>query len=349
MPKVMMVGSAEKSGGGITTVIKLIKKMPLWQHNSFYWLGTQIQSGVPKKIYYALKAAIMAPFIMYKYDIIHFHIVPGITLLIQLPELIIAKFLRKKVLMEVHIGNQLTPYSKNKFFKWWLNQADLVLFLADKWKKLFEESYQDVITPSDVLYNACEISPTISPDKKKKIILFAGSMDDNKAPDILLNAWSTIKDKYPDWKILFLGSGNLEKFKKLAEELGIADNVEFTGYLTGNRKKQIFEEASIYCMCSYVEGFPMVVLEAWTHCIAVITTPVGGLPDVIEDGKNCLIFPFGDYKTLAVHIKNLIENEKLRSVIGNYGYEYAQNNFSLNIISDKLEFIYTSLFNNKTK
>lgn len=337
MVKVMMVGSAEKSGGGISSVIKLIKKMPLWERNSFYWLGTQIQSGTMTKMYYAMKAAVTAPFLIPKYDIVHFHMVPGTTLLIQLPELIAAKFFRKKIIMEVHIGNQFVPYSNNRFFKWWLKRADMILLLANKWKKLLEESYRDVNTPSDVLYNACEMVPAVSPDKKENLILFAGSMDDNKAPDILLNAWATLHERYPDWKISFLGSGNIEKFSRLAEDLGISHCVEFTGYITGQRKDRIFKEASIYCMCSYVEGFPMVVLEAWTHCIAVITTPVGGLPDVIEEGKNCLTFPFGDYKSLAAQLQRLIDDSSLRADISKYGYEFAQNNFSLNSVSTKLD------------
>lgn len=349
MIKVMMVGSAEKSGGGISSVIKLIKKMPLWQRNSFYWLGTQIQSGAATKLFYAVKAAVLAPFLMHKYDIIHFHIVPGTTLLTQLPELMAAKIFRKRIIMEIHVGNQLVANSKNRFFKWWLNQADLVLLLANKWKQLLKELYPDVATPTDVLYNACEILPPISPDKKKNIILFAGSIDDNKAPDILLNAWVRLKDRYPDWKIFFLGSGNIEKFKKLSNELCVSDSVEFSGYITGKRKEQIFDEASIYCMCSYVEGFPMVVLEAWTHCISVISTPVGGLPDVIEEGKNCLTFPFGDYEALAVQLQTLIENRTLRESIGRYGYEYAQKNFSPDCISEKLENLYMNLIFNRVQ
>lgn len=343
MTKVMMIGTAEESGGGISSVIRLIKKMPLWERNSFYWLGTQIQSGSVKKFYYALKAALIAPFIIWKYDIVHFHMVPGITLFIQLPELIVAKVFRKKIIMEVHVGNQLLEYSNDKFFKWWFRRADLVLLLAYKWKDLFAEKYSDVKTATDVLYNACEMLPQASFEEKKKQILFAGTIDDNKAPDLLLKAWSKLKNKYPAWKVTFLGSGNIAKFQQMAEELNVADCVEFLGYVVGERKEKIFREASIFCMCSFVEGFPMVVLEAWTHSISVVTTPVGGLPDIIEDGKNCLTFPFGEPDKLASQIEKLIKDDKLIQEIGRCGYECAQNKFSLNNVSEKLEQIYNDL------
>lgn len=343
MPKVLMIGTSEKSGGGISSVIRLIKKMPVWKKYSCNWLGAQTQRGKLWKLWYAAKATAIAPFIMWKYDIVHFHIVPGITLLIQLPELLIAKLYGKKIILQIHVGNQLVPYKNDKFFLWWLKRANLILLLAHKWKDLFVETYNNVHTPSDVLYNACEMIPHIPFQQKKKLILFAGTIHENKAPDLLLHAWAQLKNKYSDWRIVFMGTGDIEKYKKMAESLCINDCVKFTGYIIGEDKHQIFRDASIYCMCSYMEGFPMVVLEAWTYSSAVITTPVGGLPDVIEEGKNCLTFSFGDSNELANQLERLIQDDSLRSYISKYGYEYALNHFSLDIISNNLDEIYSNL------
>ena len=345
MPKVLMVGTAECSGGGITSVIKLIKRMPVWEQYSCYWLETQIQGNIFKKCLYALKASIKAPLIMWKYDIIHFNMVPGINLLIQLPELIVAKLYGKKVIAEVHVGNQLVTYAESKLFRWWLKRADLVLLLAKKWVELFKKQYSDVHTPVDVLYNACESHPPILFEKKKKIITFVGTIDDNKAPDLLLKAWAALKKKYPDWRLLFLGQGDINKFQKLTDELGLTDVVEFKGQVVGTHKQEIFHDSSIYCMCSYREGFPMAVLEAWTYSTAVVTTPVGGLPDVIENGENCLTFPFGDHDTLAAQLDKIISDNKLRRCISENGYITAQENFSLEKINHKLNDIYTKLLN----
>lgn len=343
MAKVMMVGTSQSSGGGISSVIRLIKKMSIWGKYSCYWLGTQTQRGIIVKLCIAIKAAVIAPAIMWRYDIIHFHMVPGITLLIQLPQLLTAKLFRKKIILEVHIGNQLEPYASNKFFKWWLRQADIILLLARKWKELFKELYADVNKPTDVLYNACEMIPVISPEEKGHHIIFAGTIHDNKAPDILLKAWSKLSLNYPDWTVTFMGSGDIAKYEQMATNLGISHCVKFTGYIKGDEKERQFHDASIYCMCSYVEGFPMVVLEAWTHSIAVITTPVGGLPDAIEEGENCLTFPFGDSDSLADRLKLLIDDVSLRNKISAAGYRYAQEHFSLEKVSQKLDSIYSRL------
>lgn len=341
--KVMMVGSAEKSGGGISSVLKLMKKMPIWDKYSCYWLGTQIQRNGAWKAYYAIRACLLAPFIMWKYDIVHFHCVPGTGLFTQLPQLLFAKLYRKKVILEIHIGNQLTNNRNNEYFKWWLKRADLILLLSYKWMDLFHEIFPDINKPTDVLYNACELVPEVTKSEKKKLILFAGYMNDNKAPHLLLEAWKQIKGKYPDWHVTLMGNGDVERFKMLAADFGLGDCVDFPGYVVGNEKEKILRASSIYCMCSYEEGFPMVVLESWAHSTAVITTSVGGLPDVIEDGVNCLTIPFGNSECLADSLVRLIEDEDLRWTIGNNGREMAMERFSTDAINKVIDKIYSQI------
>ena len=87
----------------------------------------------------------------------------------------------------------------------------------------------------------------------------------------------------------------------------------------------------------------MVVLEAWTYGIAVVSTPVGGLPDVIEEGKNCLSFPFGDSKTLAKQLERLISDETLRGYMGDYSRNFVVEHFSLAKINNELIDLYNSL------
>ena len=84
--RVLVVGSAEKSRGGVAAVIRTMKKMPVWQEYHCYWLGTQIQRNYAWKLWYAVKANIIALFIIWRYDIVHFHSVPDrIDLVIKLP------------------------------------------------------------------------------------------------------------------------------------------------------------------------------------------------------------------------------------------------------------------------
>ena len=341
--KVLIVGSAEQSNGGVSSVIKLMKKMPVWNQYSCYWLGTQIQRNYLWKLWYAVRANIMALFIIWKYDIVHFHTVPDkICLIIQLPIFLLARLGHKKIIMHVHMGNQLVNHTDNKLFLWHLKRAHLIILLAKRWERLFKEKYSSVKTPTTVLYNACEEVEDVPFSQKENIILMAAYFNDNKAPDLLLKAWQSIKDEYPDWKVYMLGNGEVDRFRKMSEDMGLSDSVDFTGYIVGKEKEDIFRKASIYCMCSYVEGFPMVVLEAWTHGICVVTTPVGGLPDVLEEGKNALTFNFGDWQGLAANLETLMDNTIIRKNVSEYSRSFVLNHFSLSEINKSLEKIYSS-------
>ena len=342
--RVLVVGSAEQSAGGVSSVIRLMKKMPVWQEYNCYWLGTQIQRNYLWKLWYAVKSNIFALFILWRYDIVHFHSVPDkIDLIIKLPIFLLALLGKKKIIMHIHMGNQLKNHTSNTLFKWCLNRADLVILLAKKWQKLFADFYADINTPTAVLYNACEKVPEVPLAEKEKIIIMAAYFNDNKAPDLLLKAWQQIGKQYPDWKIYMLGNGEVQRFEQMAEQMGLSDSVTFTGYIVGKEKEELFRKASIYCMCSYEEGFPMVVLEAWANGICVVTTPVGGLPDVLEDGRNALVFDFGDWQGLANHLSSLIENEDQRRDMAKYARALVNERFSLESTSYNLRNIYESI------
>jgi glycosyltransferase involved in cell wall biosynthesis len=342
--RVLVVGSAEQSGGGVASVIRLMKKMPVWKEYQCYWLGTQIQRNYAWKLWYALKANFIALFIIWRYDIVHFHTVPDrMSLIIQMPIFLLAHLGRKKTIMHIHMGNQLRNHTENRLFKWCLRHTDLVVLLAQKWLALFQELYTDIKTPTTVLYNACEDIPEVPFEEKEKIIIMAALFNDNKAPDLLLKAWDKIQGKYPDWKVFMLGNGEVERYRKMAADMGLSNSVTFTGYVVGKERDDYFRKASIYCMCSYEEGFPMVVLEAWAYGISVVTTPVGGLPDVLEDGKNALVFNFGDWIGLANCIENLIDHVEDRKLMAKYSRQLLYENFSLEITDEQLKNIYHNL------
>lgn len=346
MKKVLMVGSARESGGGVASVIRLMEKMPVWQEYRCHWLGTQIQAGKMTKAWYALTSYVWALFHIWQYDIVHFHTVPDrICLVIQMPIFLLAMLGHKKIIMHVHMGNQLLQHTSNSLFLWHLKRADLIILLARKWKEMFAEKFPSVHTPTTVLYNACECRDTISFEQRKKQIIFMGYMDDNKAPNILLEAIASLKshDELDGWTVILMGNGDVARFSRMAVEMELTKEVEFTGYVTGCRKERIINEASILVLCSYNEGFPMVVLEAWSYGIPVVSTPVGGLPDVIEEGKNCLTFPFGDSKALAKQLRRLICDDGLRTDMGIYSQCFLRKHFSLENINAAIRKIYNGL------
>lgn len=89
-------------------------------------------------------------------------------------------------------------------------------------------------------------------------------------------------------------------------------------------KAKVFQESSIFCLPSYAEGFPMAVLDAWAYGLPVITTPVGGIPDVAQDGKNMMLFMPGDTNTLAAKMDMMIRDVSLRNAIREESVKLSQ-------------------------
>ena len=87
----------------------------------------------------------------------------------------------------------------------------------------------------------------------------------------------------------------------------------------------------------------MGVLDAWAYGIPCVVTPVGGIPDIVRDRINGLIFPVGDINTLASKLGELISNETLRKSIVKETDKYVNNDFNVSSINQKLGQIYSTL------
>ena len=87
----------------------------------------------------------------------------------------------------------------------------------------------------------------------------------------------------------------------------------------------------------------MGVLDAWAYGIPCVVTPVGGIPDIIEDGINGLIFPVGDSDRLAVQLNKLMNDKELGKAIVAESDKYVNGLFNIDIINNQLAEIYSNL------
>ena len=220
--------------------------------------------------------------------------------------------------------------------------ADKVVVLSEYWKEIVNSVF-NLDTKLQIIYNPCicEISPAAYILKKQ--ILYAGTVNRRKGYVDLINAFSIIATQYPDWQLVFAGNGDIEQGKRLATSLGLERQVLFLGWITGETKDRVFKESAIFCLPSYAEGFPMAVLDAWAYGLPVITTPVGGIPDIAKDGKNLLLIKPGDVNGMALQIKRIIDDKTLRVNISRESYYLSHSIFNIDTINRQIEDLYTAL------
>ena len=339
-PKVLFVATSRQTMGGITSVLKRYEAMEFWKEHRCAWLETQVNKGMALKLWYMIKAYITMLFIIPQYDIIHFHTVPGRSITMQMPVFLYSLIWRKKTIIHIHVGNQLLGHKNDRMFKYVLNKATKVVVLANILKDLMKEHYN---INADVLYNPIGEQEKRDASNIEKSIFFAAYLTLNKGYDTLLKAFKEVTEKHPDWKLILAGSGETENAKRLINELGIEKNVEQHLWLNKEQMSEFYKKVSIYCIASKQEGFPMSFLEAGSYGIPIVTTPVGGLVDIIENEKNCMVFDYGNHTVLAQQICKLIENESLQNEISKIIILVVKEKFSICAIDKKIQKLYKIL------
>lgn len=344
MVKVLIIATSRKTRGGITSVVKAHESGEQWKKYHCRWIETHIDKGAIFKFLYLLKGC--AEFIIFLpfCRIVHIHMSEPISAIRKIFFLTLSKIFNKKVIVHFHAFSPDTTINgkHKKVYGYLFGQADKVIVLSQLWKKYVNDAFNlgDKVA---VIYNPC--TTEIFPEKytKQNIILYAGTLNARKGYADMIKAFAKIASKYPDWKIVFAGNGEIEYGNKLAKELNIESQVEFLGWIKSKEKDKAFKEASIFCLPSYAEGFPMAVLDAWSYGLPVITTPVGGIPDIAKEGSNLLLFSPGDIDSLATQIERLIRDKDLRDRLSQESIHLANTTFNIKTINKEIETLYTKL------
>lgn len=178
-------------------------------------------------------------------------------------------------------------------------------------------------------------------------LLFVGRIIPGKGIENLIKSIKLVINKGYDAHLHVAGpaynSYYLKYLQELAKKLGVAEQVEFTGGLSGNALLNEYAECSIFILPSRDESFGIVLLEAMASKKPVIATNVGGIPYIIEDGKNGVLVNYGDNEELAEKILMLMNNKKLRDFIAENGEKTAME-YSWGKISEETYEVYRHIY-----
>lgn len=342
-PKVLVIATSKKSRGGIASVVSAHEACTVWREYNCRWIETHIDSGIIMALWYLLKNYILFLFQLPAAQIVHIHLSEPRSAIRKLLFFVSAKLFGKKTIVHFHSFSPETTINSNKrwLYRYLFSKATKVIVLSKKWKDAVYEAYR--LNNVDVLYNPCITKKCEKLYSKQKYILYAGALSARKGYADLIRAYAKVANRNSAWKVVFAGNGEIEEGKALARELRIEQHCLFLGWVSGEEKDKAFKEASIFCLPSYAEGFPMAVLDAWAYALPVITTPVGGIPDIVVNGKNGLLFNPGDVDALAEKLDTLIKDAELREKLSEEARLLADTIFNINTIAQHLGDIYKSI------
>lgn len=159
-----------------------------------------------------------------------------------------------------------------------------------------------------------------------------------KGLDILLTAWSKFIKKHQAKLIIIGGGEEKQNLQNMARKLGISDSVIFKGFVDNARS--LLPSFDIFCIPSRSEAMPYVLLEAGLAGLAVVATPVGGIPEIIESGINGVLIPVEDAETLFSTLILLAEDGGLRKRLGTNLKASIQENFSFEQMAEQTFALY---------
>ena len=162
-----------------------------------------------------------------------------------------------------------------------------------------------------------------------------------KALDVMVRAVAELVPEHPRLRLVVAGMGDPSKLTALAEELGAGQNVMFIG----NRGDvpDVLAALDIALSSSRFEGSPLAIMEYMDAALPVVATRVGGVPDLIEEGVNGLLFEPGDHSGMAAAIGQLLRDPERARAMGEHGRERRRAEVDLNVTVRRLEALYEQL------
>ena len=330
---VLIIGPGKKTEGGITTVIQRVTEgFNSIDRVKWRWIASHRSGNIFFKLYQFLAGFIEASYHINDYKVMHIHSSAFISFWRKSIFFWLSKLFGVPVIWHLHTPDKdfLDFFSNQNIFgsyaRFVLGKCFCVVVLSDRWRELVKDTIPSVRIK--VIYNPIPFvsdKGNFSSVTKDKKILYLAHLIPRKGYADLIQAFASVIKGHPESRLVFAGSGETGKAINLCKNLGVLDNVDFLGWIKGSAITEEFKSASIFVLPSYQEGLPMGVLEAMAFHVPVVTTPVGGIPDVITNMENGILFEPGDIDSLSSALDRLLDNEKLCREIAENASTSVQN------------------------
>jgi glycosyltransferase involved in cell wall biosynthesis len=345
-----MVGTRPDVRGGITTVVRGYREGGLFERFPIGYVSTHRDGGAAAKAWQALRGYGAFAWGLLRSDapLVHIHLASRASFWRKSVICALAMLFRRPYLLHVHGGQfckfydeECGPFAKSAVRAAFTN-AVYVLGLSHDWCTQLAR-----IAPRARvrrLHNAVRLpDAAVSPQAYAPRILCAGYITPRKGTFDLLHAFARIAKRNPEARLICPGDGDAPGLIARAKELGVADRVSCPGWLSAAEMTQEMQRATVFALPSHAEGVPMALLEAMSWGLPVVTTPVGGIPEVVEDQRNGVLVTPGDLDALEHALQELLDSPDERARLGNAARNTVEESFSLRSTLDELASIYSEL------
>lgn len=201
------------------------------------------------------------------------------------------------------------------------------------------------LSPVHVIHNGVPLRAERNALMSPPTISFAGRLSREKGVDVLLRAFSNVRQTIPDARLVIAGDGYMRsEVLDSVRQLALGSSVKLTGHLEQDDLEREVSRAWAHVVPSRPpETFGLSAAEAMMRGTAVIASDVGGLPEVVEHNRTGVLVPHGDPEALATALRRILSDKALAEQMGADGRRRALSHFSQSAFVDRCVEVYTGL------
>ncbi len=323
--KIIMLGESLERQGGIVSVEKLIlQHAPLDIQISLIPTLPKGSSFSKVLVFGQAIGKLLWKLLTREADLIYIHVSERGSVFRQIITTLIALGFRKPVIMHAHASDfqgfycELPEWIKQCIGRIFSKCARFIV-LSESWKKYYIDNLGLKPERVVVLPNPVKLPSQVPqrPSSNELSLVFLGRIGQRKGAFDLIKAFASMPaEQKTRSRLTLAGDGEGEKARSLVKSLNLTNYITILDWVDQEQRDLLLEKADVFVLPSYNEGMPMALLEAMSWGLPVITTPVGGIPEIIAHTKNGLLVTPGDIQQLSQAMQSLIENEDLRLSLG---------------------------------
>jgi glycosyltransferase involved in cell wall biosynthesis len=350
MNNVVYIGPDHRNHrGGIGAVLDVYSKnitpfrfIPTYVTKSFFKKALVYLSAIFRLIYICITDR--------QLKILHIHHASRGSFLRKSILVLIGKLFGKKVILHIHGGGFHNYYAKSKllrpYIRFILEHADAVVCLSENWRTYYSTTFK--LRRLEVINNVIEEASIENVLKNGTVnLLFLGHITEKKGVYDLLKVLGSNKPAFKNKLTVTIGGiGDEEKLNRAISDYDFNGDVKFAGWVSGTKKAELLNKCDVYVLPSYNEGLPISILEAMSYGKPVISTNVGGIPEIVKPGYNGWLFKPGDHAALNSIMEEVLENRERLKEYGNNSMK-TTSNYTPKAVVKSLEKLYAKMLNGK--
>ena len=312
--KVLLICNYKPSVGGISGQVGLLQKYLRAEGHTTDIFSTK--ASVLQRLLLPMRLLRVAR----SYDVLHIHCCSGWGFLPAVVGVSVGRWLKKQLVLTYHGGGGEKFFDKHPHLVYqYLTRTDANIVLSGFLAKIFDKHH----LPYTIIPNIIELDDKqyrLRETLKPNFICTRAHEELYNIPCIL-RAFQKVLTELPEASLTLVGDGSQhEALAEMAKEMGLA-NVSFTGRVDNTEIYTYLDQADIFLSSPTVDNMPVSVLEAMNAGLLVISSRVGGVPYMIRNGVNGLLFDSNDSNKLAELMLWSVENQAIAKAIIQQGHK----------------------------